>query len=306
MFTTEQKERIAERVAYSKAKLGSQNRAAVRLGVNAAYVSHILNGKFDQVSDEVWRKVGNALRYRKRDWNLVETFNTKALHTHLDDCKKRSLMMAVSYNAGSGKTAGASLYAHLHRTEQVYLVKCREWRLGKFLREIAKVCGIDDRSGRLTTDDLLENIVEFFLMRSDQRPLLIIDEIDKLYPAALRALIPLFNETERELGIFLLGTENFERELTTGVEWRKKGYDEIESRIGRRYLKLYGVTKKDVQRICVANEVHDHDAQLKVWNALGPVDVRIGNKTVKMAKDLRRMARLVEHQQIMLEEALVQ
>lgn len=304
MLSTQQHSSLAELVNHTIEQLGSQKRAAVRLGVNSAYVSHIVNDKFELVSEDVWRKIATALSYRKRNWRVVETFNTRALFTHLDDCKQRSLMMAVSHPAGGGKTAGAELYARLNRTEQVYLIKCREWRLRRFLLEICKVCGIEARRSRSTSDELLVEIVEFFLMRADHRPLLIIDESDKLATEALRAFIPLYNETEGELGIFLMGTDNLKRQITNGVTYDKKGYDEIESRIGRRYIELYGASKADVRKICEANGVTDSTAHKRIWDALGATDVRIGNKTVKMARDMRRLVRLVQQQQILQEQAL--
>lgn len=302
-MTTTQHHQLAELVGETIEQLGSQGRAAVRLGINSSYVSHIVNGKFAEVSDAVWRRIATALSYRKRNWVTVSTFNTRAVEQALNDAKQRSLMIAISHPAGGGKTSGAELYARQHRREQVYLVKCREWRRRQFLMEVCQILGIQTNKKKATYDDLIVLVTEFFLDRADHRPLLIIDEADKLLSESLRCLIPLYNETEGELGIVLLGTENLKRQITNGVQYDKKGYDEIESRIGRHYVELYGASKKDFQAICNANEVTDKATQNQIWESLKPSEVKVGNAIVKMVKDMRAMKRAVQCAQLDLEES---
>ena len=96
-------------------------------------------------------------------------------------------------------------------------------------------------------------------------PMLILDEADKLSPEALRLLIPLYNELEEHISVVMAGTEHLKKHMRNGVIYRKKGYDELESRFGRSYFSLLGATKEDVRKIAEANGYKGDIAPL--WEA---------------------------------------
>ena len=52
-----------------------------------------------------------------------------------------------------------------------------------------------------------------------------------------------------------MSTDYLETRLQKGISLQKKGYNEIWSRIGRKCVKLNGVTAADVAKICEANGI---------------------------------------------------
>lgn len=150
-------------------------------------------------------------------------------------------------------------------------------------------------------------IAEYFNGMAGDHPVLIIDEADKLKPAAFRKLIPLYNRTEHRLGCVLAGTENLHKEIARGVRNNTKGYDEIDSRLGRSYIELPGATEQDVKEICTANGLDDATAD-RIWNAVDKIkQLRESNqqtgrdprrRTCFFCEDLRRLMRLVKREQI--------
>jgi DNA transposition AAA+ family ATPase len=297
---TEQKRKIQALVADSIDHLGGQRATATKAGVSTATISHVMNEKWDQIADNMWRKIAASLGHREDDgWVLVENiFNTRVLETTFLDAKKHSMMMCVSHKAGSGKTAGSLLFFSKYKREQVYYIHCREWSVKQFLTELCRTLGIEQPRGYVSADTLLAEIVEFFLVRYEYRPLLIIDEADKLHGSALRSLIPLYNETEDRLGVVILGTENLSEEIKRGVRYNKKGYDEIDSRLGRQFIRLYGASKSDMRKICEANGITEKEKQDAIWKECGPKEVMVGGKFLPMIDDMRRLKRIVQRELI--------
>jgi hypothetical protein len=136
-------------------------------------------------------------------------------------------------------------------------------------------------------------------------PILVIDEADKLKPSAFRKLIPLYNQTEYKMGCLLAGTENLKKEIARGVRSNTKGFDEIDSRLGRTYIDLPGATEQEVADICTANGLDEYQAET-IWNEVEkvkkPAQVKTGRgvteKMVFFCEDLRRLMRLVRREQL--------
>ena len=149
-------------------------------------------------------------------------------------------------------------------------------------------------------------ITEYLNGMASDKPVLIIDEADKLKPAAFRKLIPLYNRTEHRLGCVLAGTESLHKEIARGVRNNTKGYDEIDSRLGRSYIELPGATEQDVLDICEANGL-EHDRAAAIWSEVEKVKrlVKVQNKrgetkekNLFFCEDLRRLMRLVKREQM--------
>lgn len=290
----QQKQEIKLLVVENIEHLGGQRATATKAGVSPATISQIVNNNWELIGDNMWLKIAAALGQRNDGWALVDDiFNTRVLDTTFTDAKAHSMMMCISHKAGSGKTAGSRLFFEKNKRSQVYYIHCREWSVKQFLSELCRTLGIDMPRGYVSTDKLLAEIVEFFLVRAQHKPLLIVDEADKLKGSALRTLIPLYNETEDRLGIAILGTENLSDEIKRGVRYNKKGYDEIDSRLGRQFIRLYGASKSDVAKICHANGIKDKQQQDSIWQECQPKDVNLGGKFIPMIDDLRRLKRIV-------------
>ena len=215
-------------------------------------------------------------------------------------------MEAISNKAGSGKTQTLEHLFNQDLTGSVVFIQAEEWNSRQFLVELAeRTCGVPKR-GYTDIPTLLKMIAEYFNGMAGDHPVLIIDEADKLKPAAFRKLIPLYNRTEHRLGCVLAGTENLHKEIARGVRNNTKGYDEIDSRLGRSYIELPGATEQDVKEICTANGLDDATAD-RIWNEVDKIKryVKVTNKrgetkekNLFFCEDLRRLMRLVKREQI--------
>lgn len=296
---------IQKLVAEEKERLGSNKRVAVHIGkgVSEATISLILSGKFAAISDKMWQKIATGVGYKEDRWKVIATLNTRLLYRYYKDAKAKAMWVAISHPAGGGKTASAELFSNQNKSQNVFLLRCREWSRLKFTTELGKVLGIETPKGAYTSDEMLERIIEFFEMRAKYQPLLIIDEADKLHPQSLRMLIPLYNALEDSLGVVIQGTENLEKEINTGVKYNKKGYDEISSRFGRKFMSLYGATKNEVAEICKANGIDEAKMHTSIFQECKPVTVELNGQFIPMVKDFRRLKRAIQKELLLRQEA---
>jgi DNA transposition AAA+ family ATPase len=232
----------------------SQNKAANSMkGVSAATLSQMLNGNWDLIKDEMWRNVAARIGYKDERWEAVETDNYRRMNALLEDVKNNSLVMAITGDAGSGKTFACKQYTAAHR--QVYLLCCSEyWNRKQFLTELLSEMGRDYTG--YTVGEMMSEAVR--TLKVQECPLLILDEADKLSDQVLYFFITLYNQLEDECGIVLCATSHLEKRIKRGIKLNKKGYSEIWSRLGRKCVALKGVTAADIAAICEANGVTDN------------------------------------------------
>lgn len=245
------KQQIANALRIYCERYESQNKAANSLkSVSAATVSQMLNGNWDLIKDEMWRHVAAQIGYKDEKWEPVETNDYRRMTALLDDVKQNSLVMAVTGNAGTGKTFACKQYTASHR--QVYMLCCNEyWNRKLFLNELLASMG-RDYTGQ-TVGDMMAEAVRTLKMQD--APLVILDEADKLSDHVLYFFITLYNQLEDECGILLCATNHLEIRIKRGIRLNKKGYSEIWSRLGRKCVPLRGVSAADVAAICQANGV---------------------------------------------------
>lgn len=299
-----QRSEVIALINQEKERLGSYRAVANKAGISDATISQMVNQKWEQIADNMWLKVAAAVGWKPQGWVLTEITNTKILYSVFRDAKTKSAFFAVSHRAGSGKTASAKSFAETEYRSGVYFLQCREWGRNGFLQNLCQELGIDPGRGYMSADDLLQKVIRFFQDRVNMKPLLIIDEADKLRPAALRALIPMYNNLEGQLGLVILGTDNLEKEIKRGVKYNLKGMDEIDSRFGRNFIHLYGANKADVQRICEANGLTNKTLAAAIFTECEPRQVKIGdNQYSMMIEDLRRLKRCIEREQLRAQEA---
>lgn len=88
-------------------------------------------------------------------------------------------------------------------------------------------------------------------------PLLLFDEADKLPERVFHYFIDLYNRLEDKCGIVFFSTSYIKRRMAMGLRYNKCGYNEIHSRIGRKFFELERTAAHDVYAVCVANGVTD-------------------------------------------------
>lgn len=305
---------IIQHIELWKKKLGSASAVAKKVGISDATMSQLLSGKYGAEEQQILSRIAVALEYKDRDWQIVRTIaNYKQIKKVVTDAKNESMWLSISNPAGSGKTGTLEDIFNQDETGSVYFVQCEEWTGQQFLKEVVrKTLGENALKGAYKSiTELIELISDYFNERQFSKPVLMIDEADKLRPAALRTLIPLFNKTEDRLGVVMCGTENLRKEIERGVRLHKKGFDEIHSRIGRVFLDLRGANEKEVYAICEANGITDLLHQQQIWNELETEHYTTEKLTKKrnekgvvtevidhFMEDFRRLKRIIKRERL--------
>lgn len=232
---------------------GSANQVSAAMpGVSPATISQMRNHKWELIADEMWRKVAAYVGIGSTVWSFASTRNSIELLQFFQDSQNHSLVMAITGKAGSGKTETAKKFES--ENKNVFLLSCNEyWDKRWFLRELLAKMG-KDHAG-LTLPEMMYKTVQ--LLKSLQNPMIIMDEADKLADNVLLFFITLYNELENHCGIVLMATQYLEKRVKRGAAMEKKGYREIYSRVGLRFIELEGTSYLDVETICKANGIDD-------------------------------------------------
>ena len=252
-MTTQEKQQISDQLrAYCEQK-GSQNKAATALKVSSATVSKILAGNWETIADEMWRSIAGQINGRGAEgWQLVPTRAYNAMTFALENAQRDALVMAVIGEAGSGKTEAVKNYTAAGRN--VYHLVCSEyWNRRTFMAKVLQTMGVA-YSGN-TVADMMDAIVD--TLKRKETPLIVLDEADKLSDQVLYFFISLYNQLEHHCGLILTATSYLRARIEKGLRLNRKGYAEIFSRLGRKFVELPLHNSEDVAAVCVANGVTD-------------------------------------------------
>ncbi|WP_160711262.1 ATP-binding protein [Chitinophaga solisilvae] len=189
-------------------------------------------------------------KHQRHEWQLVETTDFHTLITYFRDAQTYGNVFALTGPAGSGKTFAAAWYAT--NNTAVFHLECAEhWNRKLFLEKLLQAIGCE-RSGH-STGEMMEDIVHALCTLHE--PLLILDEADKLSDQVLYFFITLYNLLHGRCGIVMTATSHLVKRVDRGRRLNRKGYAELYSRIGRRFIVLRGVNKKELTAICQANGI---------------------------------------------------
>lgn len=252
MKTDNRRQTVEALRAYMEQK-GGQNRASASIrGVSAATLSQMMNGNWEHISDEMWRRVARAVGVTGREWNTAETATYLQVHELLRGAQEEARVMSLTAPAGSGKTYAAKAYEASHRN--VFRLMCDEfWSKNDFVEELLRSMG--ERSDGLTKRERLSLACRS--LSKKESPLLVFDEFDKLGDNVWSFFITLYNRLEDQCGMVLLSTDYIEKRMRMGLKWQRRGYPEIWSRLGSRCVRLDRADYDDVRRVCTANGVTD-------------------------------------------------
>lgn len=275
------KEEIVAQLRSYVERKGSQKKAANSLdGVSSATINKMLNGTdWETISEEMWRSVAQQTRTKSEGWQLADTSVHREMTMLLTRAQQDALVAGVVGAAGSGKTETCREYADEHRN--VYHITCGEhWNRRTFVSKVLKAMGANVAG--YTINDMMEEVVDA-LSRADN-PLLILDEADKLSDQVLYFFITLYNQLEGRCGIVLCGTQYLKARIIRGVRLGKKGFEEILSRLGRRFFELAEIGEEDVALVCVANGI-ESDAKIRKITKESESDLRRVKRSVWAAKN---------------------
>lgn len=284
----EEKKAIQQQLVAYVQGYGSQAKAANSLqGITSpGTLNAIVNGKFGNVSDDMFLRIRAAISDGRSDgWRLCETAAFKDVETFLADAQQYHNVSWIIAPAGIGKTTAAAQYAKTHRN--VFVLPCSEdMHKADFVEELAKKIGI--RNEGLTVRATLMRIVDE-VVKLD-RPLLVFDEGDKLTDSVMYYFISLYNALEDKCGIVFLSTPYIQKRMTKGLKLDRKGYEELYSRIGRKFIPLSSVTEYEVNAICRSNGLTEEKAITAVIKDSSEI------KKSLMEFDLRRVKKSTHKQ----------
>ncbi len=281
-LTVKNKDAIRDALMAYCENFPSRNRASESLqGVSAAVVSQILNSKYDSISDDMFSRIAAQIGFSFENWTICESENYRLANYVLADAQMYKNVTWLVGDAGCGKTTAAIEFRRSHRN--VFYILCSEdMKRSDFVREIAKQVGAPTDSTNNLRDmlDYALGMIGFL-----QNPLIIFDEGDKLTDCVLNYFISIYNRLEGRAGIVFLSTDYIKRRMETGLRYNKKGYKEINSRIGRKFFDLNATSRNDIYAICQANGL-TNEAEIK----------RVLKEAESTDNDLRRVKRVVHVQ----------
>lgn len=280
------KEQVRSALIAYRSNYPTLNRAAESLqGVSSATVSQLCNGKYELISDEMFIRIASQIGFAFDSWTLHEGKTFKEITFTLSDAQAYKNVTWIVGDAGCGKTTAAIEYRRTHRN--VFYILCSEdMRRSDFVREIAKQVGAPTDTTNLR--DMLENAISMISFLGN--PLLVFDEGDKLTDSVFNYFISIYNRLEGHSGIVFLSTDYIKRRMEAGLRYNKKGYKEINSRIGRRFFDVSPTEENDIYAICQANNLTDR------------ADIEEVLKDAKRSdNDLRRVKRCIHRQKRIIE-----
>lgn len=264
----------------------SRNRASESLnGVSAATISTIINSRYTSISDDMFVRIATQIGFSFDSWKITDSTAYKEITFALADAQMYKNVTWVVGDAGCGKTTAAIDYRRNHRN--VFYILCSEdMRRYDFVREISKQVGAPTDGTNLR--DMLEYAISMISFLNN--PLIIFDEGDKLTDSVFNYFISIYNRLEGHSGIVFLSTDFIKRRMQSGLRYNKKGYKEINSRIGRRFFEVHPTTRNDIYSICMANGLTG-EGEIK----------RVLKDAETSENDLRRVKRMIHARKRILE-----
>lgn len=285
MINENQKREIANALAAYVSNYNSQAKAFASLrDVSEATGIQILKSNWKDISDAMWLSVGKQIGWNTKHVALVETQDVRTLVEFFTIAREEGANFGITGAPGAGKTFTAEWYASVNRKQPVYHIACSEyWNKKTFLSEILNKMGVTNTG--YNVGEMMHAIVSN--LRKQYQPLLIIDEIDKVSDNVLYFYITLYNELKGLCGIVMMGTDYLSKRINRGVQKNTKGFKEIKSRLGQRFITLDGTDKKEVGEICKAHGVTDALDITEIFNSYNG-DLRAIDRQILKKKILAR------------------
>lgn len=265
MISDEEKQQIALDLHnfVEKRAGGSRNKASKMLHkVSISYISQMLNNKWDAISDDAWRNLQKQVSTSyKGKWVVVKDIANYQELAHLfDDSRQYAMTFGIIGNAGWGKTCTA---LEDNDNPNTFLIRCNDAHDRRnFLQDLLTQMGLED--SEYSINKMMAKVITH--VRKLDHPVIKIDEADKLSDNVLYFFISLYNSLEGECGLVMTGAPYLKTRIETGAKKNKKGYKEILSRLGGRFIVLDKPKDSDVRKIIQANGISDPLVIAKIIN----------------------------------------
>lgn len=257
-----QRERVRTALRALSDRLGSQKKAGVAAGISSTTASDIIRGKDEHISEAMWQKLDAYFRHGESTetaaaagWAEAETRPSKEMTFAIDDCRANAYCTWIVAPAGTGKSTTARRYAS-GVEGAVYVLCSEDMRRGDFLEACLRAAG--EKSEGQTLREKLSRLIG--VLRKMRRPVLILDEADKLADSLLLYCVTLYNKLEGHCGIVMLSTDYIKKRMRSGLVCNKRGFNELHSRIGRKFFETEKTSPADIAAVCLANGLTDERA----------------------------------------------
>lgn len=277
------KREIQYRLRIYVATFASQKKACTSLDdVSEAVVISMLNNKetsWDMISDKMWRNVAAQVGSVTELDSIVETENFRIINRYFNWAKKSGSSFAMVGNPGWGKSFTSKWYAAINRKENVYYLECNEnWSKKMFLKKLLLQMGVD--AYLKSAGEMMEMLIS--QIRKQHKPLIIMDEVDKLSDGVLKFFITLYNDLNKHCGFVWLSTDAMEKRMLRGIERKSIGFPELFSRIGATFIKLREPKVDEVTEIINMHGISDKAMIAETYN-----------QVKELRGDLRRAERCI-------------
>jgi DNA transposition AAA+ family ATPase len=197
------------------------------------------------------------------EWVIVTTDrNFRRVNNICTEAQRKSHARAISAAPGTGKSVSLKHYSN--NNPNAFYIECGDyWTKKVFLSKLKTAMGLKPVHLQ-GIPDMVDEIIQ--ALRTLRKPLLIIDEADKLKDNTLTFFITFYNELTSVCGFVLSGSEFFEKHIEKFSRLNKKGYREILSRFGGEFLHLYDLTEDRIKAIANANGIHDAERLNRIIN----------------------------------------
>lgn len=277
---SELKDQIREQLIEYRNRFSSVEICANTLKqVSPTTIRNIIGRNFTNISDAMWRNVRSQVGGSgKVEWVCVNTTAVEDLKFIMQETQEeQSFIWAVS-PAGSGKSVAAALYQQEHKN--VFHAQCdADMSKSDFAIELARAVGLRVNTQKKARRVIME-VCDYLAELED--PLLIFDEGDKLKDDIIAYFITIYNKLHEFAGVLFLSTDYIAKRMEEGLKYNKSGYQELWSRLGRRFYVADNNTMNDVQFVCIENGITaDKDLQT------------VKNDAIAADLDFRRVQRKV-------------
>jgi len=233
----------------------SQAKVAKRCNINPAYITSILQGKWNfhpaggggtsKISDAVFLKIQQTLGLNIEHF---ETENYLMVFSTCLEAKVERQWRIIDGATGAGKSFAAERFARL-QSKETFLIRCKNAMNAKeFMQAIARAVGASEVG---TRHRICTAIAERLLMMSD--PLLIIDESEALFKrtseGGFGAIKDICDEVIGRVGIVLIGANGFLEQLQLRAANLRSCFPQVVSRFATEPVKLEVVSRQDVEMI---------------------------------------------------------
>lgn len=230
----------------------SQTKIAKAMDVSAATVSHLLQGAWQHLSEQMLNRFSAFLRTKTGRWPVLTTYNLTAVRNLCEDTRELGRMVCICAPTGLGKSESLQTYA---RNEETFYLLVKG-TMGKrhFLDALAKAMYITVSGD---THQMMSSIVGH--LQTMGAPLLILDDVSKLSDKVLLLIQDLYDYVAGHTGIVLAGVPQLRTRILNGAAAERLSFAEFHSRIGY-WLKLNRPTIGEVKGFCERYEITADEA----------------------------------------------